>query len=831
MYGQFRNGAVVAAVILAWAPHPAQADMSPRRIGSDVEILGATPPLRVHLLDAGPGERLSVRIVQVGDRRVVDLRAMNAAGDRGSAWIAEPLATGPRLIWTGPVGALDADAENWIDVHVTAEAIEEVQGASRLVGCDQKSLRLFPRRWDFARQEFIAVASTQTHGATLKIQAKRSDPVSLAKSRFRVVGVSSILGGERKATALVVPQSLDDDDAATGWRSGEGPGRGETIVARSGGGIEQVSAVRLMPGLVQSLAAFRSTARPVSLTLILGPADNQKFEVQLIGEPPATDLSSVRRPFLIPLPHPVATSCVQIVVGETQGGQKGVAISDFSVVTAVTDAAAVVNRLAQDDHPDCAQAGRTLGIESTGAAERLRGAIESASAGSRQCLLAAFAGAMADPVFAKAAQADAIRVILTAVRGASADEESALRQIVATTQPGPVSGLQAIITDKAVTSDDQVRAVRILGSVTGDQAHAALLDLVGRGSPEVRQAIRGFVAGRRAADLVAAYTDTPDDQILRRSDLALSLGVAAKREKAEAVPAALLKAAHDPREPFTVRARAIEAIGRIGIPESLTFLMAVRNTDPDPVLRLFAIQGLTEQPGAAATAALRDALVDNDPRVRDAAATELGVRRDASARDLLIAGAKQEPWPRVRRAQVTALGRICGGGVDDLLSRAVERDGDEVRRSALAGLVSCHVPQARATLLRVAGRARESAAMRARAVALIADLGDAAAAPELRAAIERMRIESQADMALEPVLGEALQVLGLLSKGEAQTAAASLIGDHRPGMRRFAVDALDAACDAQNRKTILGVLDGITNDPDEAVAQSAQAAALRCRTR
>jgi hypothetical protein len=48
--------------------------------------------------------------------------------------------------------------------------------------------------------------------------------------------------------------------------------------------------------------------------------------------------------------------------------------------------------------------------------------------------------------------------------------------------------------------------------------------------------------------------------------------------------------------------------------------------------------------------------------VRETAALALGQHKDAESASALITGAKQEPWPFVRRAELEALGHLCTGG-------------------------------------------------------------------------------------------------------------------------------------------------------------------------
>ena len=86
--------------------------------------------------------------------------------------------------------------------------------------------------------------------------------------------------------------------------------------------------------------------------------------------------------------------------------------------------------------------------------------------------------------------------------------------------------------------------------------------------------------------------------------------------------------------------------------------------------------------------------------MRETAALALGRHGDASDGGTLIAGAKQEPWPFVRRAELEALGHLCGAGRGDLMMRAVARDVDEVRRAALVGLARCKDARTRIVLLK-----------------------------------------------------------------------------------------------------------------------------------
>src|SRR5262249_1466701 len=149
--------------------------------------------------------------------------------------------------------------------------------------------------------------------------------------------------------------------------------------------------------------------------------------------------------------------------------------------------------------------------------------------------------------------------------------------------------------------------------------------------------------------------------------------------------------------------------------------------------------------------ALRAALADTDPRVRETAALALGQHGDTDSVAALIGGAKQEPWPFVRRAELEALGHLCTPAGGDLMPRAMGRDVGEVGRAALVGLARCKDRRTRTVLLKTLARANEAATVRELAAALLGESGDHSAAPQLATALRGLVNEAEADLALEGV--------------------------------------------------------------------------------
>jgi HEAT repeat protein len=211
--------------------------------------------------------------------------------------------------------------------------------------------------------------------------------------------------------------------------------------------------------------------------------------------------------------------------------------------------------------------------------------------------------------------------------------------------------------------------------------------------------------------------------------------------------------------------------------------------------------------------------------VRETAAAALGRHGDATDGGTLIAAAKQEPWPFVRRAELEALGHLCGAGSGDLMIRAVGRDVDEVRRAALVGLARCKDARTRIVLFRTLARRNESATLRELAAALLGESSDRSSAPLLAEALRRLVVESEADLALEGVAATALRALAHLGGPDALQAAITLSADTRHPFRSSAIEALGALCDPDlGRVTLRAFVTG----GDPALAAAAQSAEHHC---
>jgi HEAT repeat protein len=377
---------------------------------------------------------------------------------------------------------------------------------------------------------------------------------------------------------------------------------------------------------------------------------------------------------------------------------------------------------------------------------------------------------------------------------------------------------------------DRARAARVLGAMEGEPAAAALLAALGKGPPALRTAVVDALArapGTKPDAVLAAIASAPAGDA-READLLRLLPSTVKRAPDTRTPAiAALRAALVPARVFETRARAVMALGAMATAGDPAALVEVATRGDHPVLRYLAARELAAWPAGVfdVRTPMQAALTDQDPRVRETAALALGKHGDASANALLIDAAKQEPWPIVRRAELDALGRLCGPGTGDLMIHAINVDVSEVRRAALVSLARCKDPRARITLLRTLARKKESATIRELSAALIGESGDRSATRLLAEALRRVVVESEGDLALEGVAVAALRALARLGGPDAVDAAATLAMDTRHPFRPTAIEALGVLCDPDRGQATLRVL---MSGKDAQLAAAAQNAEKHC---
>jgi HEAT repeat protein len=777
-----------------------------------------------------------VRHVSVSGHRVLEVRVpiLGEGPKREEVWVAE--LPSKNVIWWDQAGARDVDGETAQQIVVTEKGVSEFQAAARVQRCDGEPAKLFRRTWDFASRRFRPEPPALPNTAPATIEARRGDaqmPAGKPVGDFHFHAASSSAGAQGDARRLLAPAAIDDDNPSTVWSAEAHEGRGEFFTARSSAGFA-ITGLKILPGDTRSAQAFAAASRPRRLTLLFGRLREQSFDVDLVEDSDG-GARRFRQPFWIPLPKPMASNCLTVMIREVRSGHGATAIADMAVMTEI-DGPQAVDRLVADLAAGTSCETRQPLLTSIGGAalDKVTAALAQTPAGQgRACLLEALAALMpspatdAQPITASPALASALAADLVA---ATPDEEKIIFALLARLQEPPVPAIAALVADETRSETDRLRAARALALLAQPEARRALLATLGKGSSSLRASLRETAAGAKpplARAALDAIAQVPGSAQGRRADLLFVLAAAAAREP-EQLPAAveILHATLQSTASFEEQARAIQGLGMMRNPTATAELVAFRAGAADSVLRFFATRELANISDPEAGLALRAALLDSDPRAREIAALALGQRHDQTMAPQIIDAAKQEPWPGVRRAQVTALGDLCVPEGNDLLLRAYEKDVDDIRMAALVGLAHCRDWRASALLVRVLGRLPESADMRSLAARLLADMKDPRTAAPMAAALKRLQSESQSDLSLEGTATETVMALATIGGRDSVTAAVALLTDPRPSLQKAAVQALGRLCDPSAGAASLRAT---THSKDESVSVAAAMAIEHCR--
>lgn len=766
---------------------------------------------------------------QVAGHAVIQVRIPVLGQDvaRDELWVGERSGGGAKVIWWGLTGALDPDGETATTLAVDGTAIRLFQTAARLSRCDGLPVPLAAKTWDFATHGFRAEKPALPAAAATSIKAHRGGaPEGKPLGGFFFSAASSSPGSASDPGRLRPPAALNDDNPGSVWSS-DGDAAGQLLTARSSGGFP-ITGLRLLPGDPGNERSYRASSRPRKLALIFDKNPAHDVDVELVED---ADGGSRRAqvPFWIALPKPVASACVTVVVREATSDKVPVSIADLDVMTEL-DGMDAADRLIASLAGGVGCAARQALLPRLGPAvvPKLASAVAKTSPGpGRECLVEALAAALDTGVKPTPEVGPALA---SAIAGATASEEKIILAVLPGLPEPPLASVSALLRDEKRAEPDRLRAARVLSALPGDDAARALLAAVGHGGASARKALRAAAAALKppAARLAKeALQATPSSEPGRRADLLLVFATLAQREPAvrpEAV--ATLGATLDGPASFEEQARAIAGLGLLKDPAGLARLDTLRGHNPDGVLRYLASLEIAASDDASALPALRAALDDVDPRVREIAAAGLGQRHDKAAADALIAGAKQEPWINVRRAEVMALGQLCIPAGDELLQRALKRDVDDVRQAALVGIAHCYGAKATPALLAILGRLPESADMRSLAARLLAERKDPATVRGLSEALARLVTEVEGDMSLQTVIVDAAMALATIHTPEAISALVTLLSKPSVPVRRAGIEALGIVCDPGAGEA---ALQAAAKDKDEAVSIPAATAAAHCR--
>jgi HEAT repeat protein len=773
----------------------------------------------------------TARRVEVAEHRILEVRIPTQGKEpvRTEVWLAEMVSGKPRILFSDWVGPLDVDGETSNELVVSPLGIELFQRARRLSRCDGEPVRLFHKTFDFKSREFKATPFIPSANATITLESRRGDatmPTEAPLGGFFFSAASSSPGAQGNVGQLKAPAGINDDDPKSIWQVDRGQtGLGEILTARSSGGFP-ITGIRFLPGDTSSEKAYRNTARPRSIRLIF--TGTPAVDVKLVDDADG-GIKRFEQPFWIRLPTPVASTCVSVLILEKTGGKEPLAIANMEILTEL-DGPNAVNHLLSDMAEARSCESRKALFLRLGAAQALalgETIAKTPPGQGRECLVETLGDLFPPSTDPLPDLGDALASILT--RATVREERIALR--LANRIPRvPLEVLTALLANEKSPQEDRLLAGRFLLASGTPSALEAVLAVVGTGSGSFRAGLRSLFGSSHPAIapmVLTAIKATPTANVSRYADLLMLLGSQARNEpKLHSEALFVLRMAVAPEMPFEIQVRAITSIGLFATATAVGLLAELQALVRDPTLRQFITTELARSSLPVALPALRTALADGDPKVREIAALGLGQRRDMSAVPLIIQGAEQEPWPFVRRAEIVALGDLCTPQGNELLMRAFQRDEVEVRQAAMQGLYQCKDHRALTVLIRTLGREPENPELRATAARLLGGLRDRRTVSHIEEALSRLIVESQADLALEGVVSHTVMALAAIGGQRAAKAIATLLSDERVSIQRMGVDALGQLCDPEVGQP---ALEKAAKSKDESISIPAAAAQARCR--
>lgn len=491
----------------------------------------------------------------------------------------------------------------------------------------------------------------------------------------------------------------------------------------------------------------------------------------------------------IPLPQPIRTGCVAVVLDEAylrSAAPPEVTIAELAAVTKFDVDGAKLSDVAQ-------ALGTPRGEE---AAALLRRAGEGG--------LAAVVGAY--PALDPRGRALAVDVASSAgacegpaaelLTRALADREMEVRKraLGRIERCGKSAGPSLV---EAVRSDDEARraaAAPLLATVAPSLAIEPLADQMGKGAPETRRAVRGAFARAAAVatrDKLLALIAKREMAVPARLDLLRAAGAKLPELRPEADVAImdLLRASPDMptryllAQPLAHLARAPDATSG-----ELTRLAELARRDPEWAVRAHAVE-LSAGVGPLASTVIA-AAADPEPRVREAALKAIGVTGLPNGVPAAAHALAKDEWTFVRMAAAEALGALPQGlPAMNALVAGLSDASPKVRWASIAALGKQHATGQAARVRERLDDTREDPEVRAIAARTLGSMCMQNAADRLTKLAHNSR--SPVDEADDRIGIAAIEALGALHPSDLEARLAPLRSkDVRLPVRRAAERAL-----------------------------------------
>jgi hypothetical protein len=671
-----------------------------------------------------PGE-VSTEVVEIGGgKHVVHVRipVLGGSGPGAPAWegiIAsgtEPLFAGVTGWTRGEPGERSGVALQWLgDGGPKTVAKGDVQ--EELGICGDEVTLLKPQGLDPVTLAWRG-ASLQRLPSARREKAQRL--VASARGGAPAdIPLAPLLTAQGASTAIGEPKALSDGDPETTWSEARpGQGQGEFVLFRA---PHEVPVTRFAIAVAPKVPRAEGAA-PRTFYLA---TDVALFEVTM----PEDAWMHAGAAYDVPLPEPITTSCLALVLGEayTHGNPKPeVTVAELYAYSAFDAPGANLDTVAR-----ALSGGGPRAEAAAGVLKRAGVAGLDAAALVYSSLDPAGRALAVDVAAASPSCAVSSRLLAPAL----SDGDHVVREKARAKLEEPHCGKDAVPALVAALGADatRARAATVLASVAASVALGPLSRVLGQGSVRDRATVRSAFAHAAAAgsgaEVAAILAEARDPEarveLLRASEA--RLGDA--REAADKALDEVFASSPTFRTRYLLAA-PVAALARAGDPKGDERLVLLLAHDAEAPVRVRA----AELAGASAKtqSALDAATKDPEPRVREAALRTVAASKVVAAEGAAIVALAGDPWTFVRAEAAAALAALpASGPSDEALGRALEDKTSRVRAAAIAALAG-HAATAFAGSIRarLADR-REDLDVRVAAAHALGSLCDARAVDDL----------------------------------------------------------------------------------------------------
>jgi HEAT repeat protein len=628
---------------------------------SRIDVAGT----KLEVLPIGEGRHVVHARVPDAGRKDLAFEAILAGND------AAPIFAG----LTGYTRGEDGDRSGQVvlvydrDDHSKFVLIAETREDTRICGQDTTPLQ--------ARG--LEPKTMQLRGATLhRIEKKARDAAARVVAEQRAADAKRPLARVLVATggSAAGAQALTDGKVETTWsekRPGDGHGEFVTMRAPSEAPIHS---------LLVTVAPPTPKAEGAAPRTFFVATDQKLFHVTMPKDAWLDPGSS----YEVPLPEPVRTTCVALVLDEAYArgaSAPEVSIAEVAAITSFDAEGATMDDVAKElSGPRAEEAAALL----------RRGGDEGlAAVAKRWSSLDGRARALAVDVTASAGSCEGAAMEL--LTHALADKEAEVRRRALGRIERCGKNATASLVE-AVRSHDEARraaAAPLLAAIEPQAAIHPIAEQLGKGRPETRRALRGALARATTSasrDKLLELLRSKEMPLAARLDLLRAIGAKLPelRPDAGTAIADVLRSTPDMRTRYLV-AQPLAQLARSPDATSgeLTRLAEMIRRDPDWPVRARAVE-LAAGIGPLAPSIVA-AVSDPEPRVREAALRAVALGKVPGASDAAAHALTNDFWTFVRVAAADALGAIPDNGSSpSALAKALRDASPKVRSAAVAAL-------------------------------------------------------------------------------------------------------------------------------------------------